>query len=81
MALQPILHGTTADAISHDLLDVDEAAAYLRGTRRFMYELVQTGRVEHTRAGKRLIFRRQWLDDYLEVAHRPAVTRTSSGAV
>lgn len=46
-------------------LNVDEAAEYLRCAPKRIYDLVSQGRLPAHRDGKRLLFRREELDEYL----------------
>lgn len=43
-------------------LDVDAAARYLACERHRIYDLVSAGRLRCARDGRRLLFRREWLD-------------------
>ena len=47
-------------------LDVDGAATYIAAPRSRVYDLVSQGRVECRRDGRRVLFRREWLDRALE---------------
>ena len=47
-------------------LTIEEAAQYLRVSRRTMATLVRTKQVTFTRARGGLRFRLQWLNDYLD---------------
>lgn len=49
-------------------LDVDEAAEHLRARPQRLYDLVSTGRLKPAKDGRRLLFRRSWIDSYLESA-------------
>ena len=49
-------------------MDVDEAAQYIAAKRQRVYDLVSQGRLRHCREGRRLLFRREWLDECLEEA-------------
>jgi excisionase family DNA binding protein len=49
-------------------LNAEEAARYLACSRGRLYDLVQLGKLEPRRDGRRLVFRRSDLDDYLEEA-------------
>lgn len=50
-----------------DILDVDEAAALLRISRRTLYNRVKAGTIPHARVGRKLLFSRaklsQWVAD------------------
>lgn len=46
-------------------LDVDAAADYLACKPHRVYDLVAEGRVRCAKDGRRSLFRREWLDDYL----------------
>lgn len=48
------------------LLDVEEAADYLRCDKQRLYNLKSEGRVKSVKDGSRLLFRRADLDAYLE---------------
>ena len=43
-------------------LDVKQAAAYIAAPESRVYDLVSQGRVECRRDGRRVLFRREWLD-------------------
>jgi len=43
-------------------LDVDQAAAYIAAPKSRVYDLVAQERVECRRDGRRVLFRREWLD-------------------
>mgnify|MGYP000156123504 CR=1 FL=1 len=47
--------------------DVDGAAAYLACSRKRIYDLVSEGRLRVGRDGRRLVFRREWLDAVIEL--------------
>lgn len=50
-------------------LDVDGAASYLRcGSKQRVYDLVHAGRLKPARDGRRLLFRREDLDEYVSGA-------------
>jgi excisionase family DNA binding protein len=53
-------------------LNVDEAAEYLRCTRKRIYDLTGQSRVPVHRDGSRLLFRRDELDEYLLAGERVA---------
>jgi len=46
-------------------LDVDAAAEYIACRPHRVYDLVAEGRVRCAKDGRRSLFRREWLDDYL----------------
>lgn len=46
-------------------VDVAGAATYLRCERQRIYDLVSEGKIQPARDGRRLLFRREWLDTYL----------------
>jgi excisionase family DNA binding protein len=46
-------------------LNAAEAAAHLACSRERLYDLVQLGKLARTRDGRRLLFRRSDLDQYL----------------
>ncbi len=43
-------------------LDVDQAAVHISAPKSRVYDLVSQGRVECRRDGRRVLFRREWLD-------------------
>jgi excisionase family DNA binding protein len=43
-------------------LTVEQAAAYLACPTSRIYALVSTRRLEHAKDGRRVLFRREWLD-------------------
>lgn len=47
-------------------LNADNAAEYLDCSRKRIYDLIGQGRLQYAKEGKRLLFRREWLDDTLE---------------
>jgi excisionase family DNA binding protein len=47
-------------------LDVDDAAAYMRCAKQRVYDLSSSGRLRVAKDGSRSLFRREWLDSYLE---------------
>jgi len=47
-------------------LTIDEAAVYLRVSRRTIYTLMGKKQVTYTRVREGLRFRLQWLNDYLD---------------
>jgi excisionase family DNA binding protein len=51
-------------------MKVAEAAAYARMSRRLLYDAVRRGRLRAARigTGRSLVFRRDWVDEYLEAA-------------
>jgi excisionase family DNA binding protein len=49
-------------------LNVEQAAAYLAAPRSRIHDLVAAGQLRCARDGRRLLFRREWLDDALEVS-------------
>lgn len=49
------------------LFNVREAAAYLNTTCRWMRRSVAERRIRFTHLGRRLAFRRSWLDEYVEL--------------
>jgi excisionase family DNA binding protein len=53
-------------APSSPWLDVTEAADYLRCGRQRVYDLVSGGRLRVAKDGSRSLFRREWLDAYLD---------------
>lgn len=57
---------------SDPVLDVDEAAAYLRCKPQRIYDLKSLGRLEATKDGRRLLFRRSALDQYLKNEGSPS---------
>jgi excisionase family DNA binding protein len=58
-------------------LDVDQAAAYLACSRQRIYDLVSAGTLRPARDGRRVLFRREWLDEYVGGCHAVA-TRSAS---
>ena len=47
-------------------LTVNQAADYLACERQRIYNLTSQRRLQYAKDGSRVLFRRQWLDDYLE---------------
>jgi excisionase family DNA binding protein len=48
-------------------LDVAQAASYLACNKDRIYDLKAVGRLRYAQDGRRLLFRREWLDEALEV--------------
>jgi excisionase family DNA binding protein len=46
-------------------MNVAEAAAYMRCTKQRIYDLISADRLRPGRDGARVLFRREWLDEYL----------------
>lgn len=59
--------GMTQGEVSNPWLNAAEAASYLACSRDRVYDLVQLGKLEASRDGRRLLFRRADLDGYLRV--------------
>lgn len=77
-ALAPLVHQRQGEPY----LDVGAAAQYLACGRQRIYDLVSAGRVEPMRDGRRLLFRPEDLDLYLQLAttdHPEQVLRADSG--
>lgn len=49
-------------------MTVMEGAAYVGVSPRKLRDLIQSGRVKHTRLGAKIILRREYLDQMLTVA-------------
>jgi len=47
-------------------LTIDEAAIYLRCSRRTIYTLMKNKQLRHSRVREGLRFRLQWLNDYMD---------------
>jgi excisionase family DNA binding protein len=62
--------GLLADAqpTPAEWLNANDAAKHLACTRDRLYDLVQLGKLEPRRDGRRLLFRRSDLDAYIEAA-------------
>jgi len=61
-----------APATPEPWIGVDDAAAHLACSRKRIYDLVAQRRVRVRRDGRRLLFRRSWLDEALEEGPPPA---------
>lgn len=48
-----------------DVLDINEACAYLKLARSTIYRLSREGVIPHTRIGRSLRFKKEVLDDWL----------------
>lgn len=48
------------------LLNLQEAAQYLNTTARWMRRSVAERRIRFTHLGRKLAFRRSWLDEYVD---------------
>jgi excisionase family DNA binding protein len=62
-----------------DILDVDEAAVLLKVSRRTVYNRVKAGTIPHARVGRKLLFSRaklsQWVADGADLA-KPDPTKS-----
>lgn len=65
-ALAPFLPTGDQSCAGDEWLDVDRAAAYLSCQPKRIYDLRSQGRIRFAKDGSRLLFRRSWLDAYLE---------------
>jgi excisionase family DNA binding protein len=56
-------------------LNLEMAAAYIKRGKRFVSGEVKAGRLRAARVGGRgeLLFRREWLDEFLEALAKPIV--------
>lgn len=54
-----------APAVASPWLDVEQAATYIVASRQRVYDLVHAGTLRPARDGRRLLFRREWLDELL----------------
>ena len=48
------------------VMDLKEASAYLTCSPRKMREFVSTHRIKHARVGAKIVFRRAWLDAFID---------------
>lgn len=55
-----------------------EAAKYLRIDRHALGRLVRSGQVQHKKIGNKWVFKREWLDEFLE-KQEPGVTEPLTG--
>lgn len=53
-------------------LNVDQAAEYLAAPKSRVYDLVERGRLQYRKDGRRVLLRREWLDAYLDTETRRA---------
>ncbi len=63
------LPGDRATAIRSDppaVMNLMEASAYLTCSPRKLREFVATHRIRHARVGAKIIFRRGWLDAFID---------------
>lgn len=58
----------TTNATASPWLGVEQAADYLRCGRQRVYDLVAGGQLRPAKDGRRSLFRRDWLDTYLDAA-------------
>ncbi len=63
---QRVLDSIETAGAESPYLDVTEAAAFLRGSKQRVYDLVHQGALTPCRDGKRLLFRRDHLAAYVE---------------
>lgn len=50
---------------NNDILDVDEAAVLLKVSKRTVYNRVKAGTIPHVRVGRKLLFSRQKLNQWI----------------
>ena len=62
----PRLAGRLSEPVAPAWLNAEQAAEHLACSRGRLYDLVQVGKLEPRRDGRRLLFRRADLDAYLE---------------
>jgi excisionase family DNA binding protein len=58
-------------------MNLNEASAYLSLSQSFIRRLVSEGKIEYTRSSSqssKLLFKREWLDGYLEARMSTAAT-------
>lgn len=55
-------------------LTIPEAAEYLRIDRNAVGRLVRSGQLRHKRIGNRIVFREEWLVEFLEDDQRAVTT-------
>lgn len=65
----------TPGAIETPWLNIAMAAAYVHRSKRFIAKEVKAGRLRAARVGGRgeLLFRREWLDQFLEELATPVI--------
>ena len=74
---------------NNDVLDVDEATALLKVSRRTIYNRVKSNTIPHARAGRKLLVHKQtltqWVADGADLAKptrsRPPMTTNSSPSI
>jgi len=75
----PVAVGTGATAgtvdAGRDIMTAEEVAAYLHISRTYVFTLIKQDRLPHIRLGRRLLFRRDTLDRYLQERETTPVRR------
>ena len=66
--LAPRLAARMGDAGGSPWLNAEDAARYIAGTKGRLYDLVQLGKLAPARDGRRLLFHRDDLDEYLRAS-------------
>lgn len=60
------------------VMTTPEAAAYLRINRHALGRLVRSGQVKHKEIGNKWVFKKEWLDEFLEKKEK-GVTKPLTG--
>ena len=55
------------------MLGIEEAAEYLNIPARAVADHIRAGEIRHTRLGKHIRIRPEWLDEYVAACERPVV--------
>jgi len=73
---QRVVALSTNSAPADPWLSIGEAAEHLRASRQRLYDLCAAGLLKPAKDGRRLLFRRSWLDAYLS-GERPTDSSTA----
>lgn len=64
-------------AESHALLTLEEAAAYLHVSKRWLEDAVRDRKLRHTRLGKHIRFRVEYLEEFIVACEQPALAQVT----
>ena len=63
-----------AAAEPYALMTLEEAAAYLHVSKRWLEDAVRERKLRHTRLGKHIRFRVEYLDEFIALCEQPVLT-------
>jgi len=67
-------------AVDKEYLNLEQAASFICRSKKTVYGLVNSGSIPHSKTGKRLVFNRQELKDWIEASRRKTVQEELASA-